>query len=198
MLALKEVKREDKEQEKEQELEATLVVEESVCEVEAERSDPVTMKRVVDLACKLMKVSNLRTLTPTLRTLVESVILPCVARPEPSIRNSALQSLGIATIWDKRLALQYHHLFVQVCEMDVEAIQVSALKCIFDCFLVHSLEPFVEQVAAEAAKQSDSDSDSDELEDFEDAAGELAFNFMSLPDLPLTYLQILKRLCSLD
>lgn len=72
-----------------------------------------------------------------------SQILTSVQNPEPAVRTLAIFGLGLTCVLDRGLARKYLPLFVHISQVDHVAIRVTALKCIFDCYLVFGIETFL-------------------------------------------------------
>lgn len=71
-------------------------------------------------------------LTKELDQLLTSLILPCVERVDPAVRNAAFEALGSLCTCDLELAQQRLLLFVQAVQMDHTVLQVTTAKVLFD------------------------------------------------------------------
>lgn len=61
-----------------------------------------------------------------------SLILPCVERIDPAVRNAAFEALGCLCTCDLELAQQRLLLFVQAVQMDHQILQITTAKVLFD------------------------------------------------------------------
>ena len=71
-------------------------------------------------------------LTKELDQLLTTLILPCVERVDPAVRNAAFEALGSLCTCDLELAQQRLLLFVQAVQMDHTVLQVTTAKILFD------------------------------------------------------------------
>jgi condensin complex subunit 3 len=71
-------------------------------------------------------------LTKELDQLLMSLILPCVERIDPAVRNAAFEALGCLCTCDLELAQQRLLLFVQAVQMDHQILQITTAKVLFD------------------------------------------------------------------
>lgn len=71
-------------------------------------------------------------LTKELDQLLTSLILPCVERIDPAVRNAAFEALGCLCTCDLELAKQRLLLFVQAVQMDHQLLQITTAKVLFD------------------------------------------------------------------
>lgn len=71
-------------------------------------------------------------LTKELDQLLASLILPCIERIDPAVRNAAFEALGCLCTCDLDLAKLHLVLFVQAVQMDHSVLQVTTAKVLFD------------------------------------------------------------------
>ena len=71
-------------------------------------------------------------MTKELDQLLNTLILPCVERVDPAVRNAAFEALGSLCTCDLELAQQRLLLFVQAVQMDHTVLQVTRAKVLFD------------------------------------------------------------------
>merc|ERR1740128_178700 len=109
-----------------------------------ERDDPMTLHKCLSIVCELLKNAPLMNpkLPKELNQLLETLILPCVERVDPTVRNAAFEALGLLCTWDLELAKQRLLLFVQAVQMDHTALQVTTAKILFDLVQLFGLPSF--------------------------------------------------------
>ncbi|KAA0192197.1 Condensin complex subunit 3 [Fasciolopsis buskii] len=83
-------------------------------------------------------------LPASLRSLLDSLILPSIQHGDPSVRNQAILALGMCCSMDLPLSLQYISLFYSAMRVDHAMISETALRCIIDCLLIFGFRPFHE------------------------------------------------------
>jgi len=85
-------------------------------------------------------------MTKELDQLLNTLILPCVERVDPAVRNAAFEALGSLCTCDLELAQQRLLLFVQAVQMDHTVLQVTTAKVLFDLVQLFGLP--VSKIAA--------------------------------------------------
>ncbi|CAH1247093.1 NCAPG [Branchiostoma lanceolatum] len=111
-------------------------------EVRTEKNDSVTLLRCLTIAAEMLQTLTLKGLSPTLRTLVDSLMLTGIQSQDPAVRNMAVRCLGLTAVLCKDTAVQYLPLFLQASQVDLDAIQVTALQIVFDLLLIFGLKAF--------------------------------------------------------
>ncbi|XP_065184105.1 condensin complex subunit 3-like [Sycon ciliatum] len=81
-------------------------------------------------------------LSPSLRALTDSLVLPCIQTPDPVIREAAVKCLGLCCLLSLDFARQHMLLFLQALEVDVEEVQKVALQVVFDLLHTYGLNSF--------------------------------------------------------
>lgn len=69
-----------------------------------ERNDPVTLCKCLSMLIQMIKFSNVRSLTPTLRSLKDNFLNQCLTSHDLLTQSLAIQALGQFCILDKELA----------------------------------------------------------------------------------------------
>lgn len=110
-----------------------------------ERDDPLTLLKCLSIVCELLKNSPMLKLTKELDQLLTSLILPCVERIDPAVRNAAFEALGCLCTCDLELAKQRLLLFVQAVQMDHQLLQITTAKVLFDLVQLFGLASFEDQ-----------------------------------------------------
>lgn len=134
-------------------------------EVRVEKNDPATVLKCLTIVSETLEVTELAKLTPVLQTLMEVLILPGVTSLEPAVRNAALRALGLCCLLSEDAAKANLLLFMQVVQIDQEAVKVTALKVIFDFLHLFGLETFEvnaindDETMADADKSPEFDED---------------------------------------
>ncbi|NWU91941.1 CND3 protein, partial [Upupa epops] len=112
-------------------------------ETHVEKSDPETMLKCLMMCYELLKIMPLsKEISPTIREIVLSLILPGITDVHPAVRNMAVLCLGSCALQSKEFAQQQLALLLQVSQIDNIKIKLSALKAIFDQLIVFGIEPF--------------------------------------------------------
>ncbi|KAG7157088.1 Condensin complex subunit 3-like, partial [Homarus americanus] len=118
-------------------------------EVQEERKDPATLSKCLKIVCHMIESPELTVMTPTLHSLHENLILLCLRSEDPTVRNQGVQALGLCCLLSKDLAHQHLILFMQlscISRIDVEQIQLTALRCVIDMLHLYGLEEFTQAV----------------------------------------------------
>ncbi|XP_035740285.1 condensin complex subunit 3-like [Vespa mandarinia] len=112
-------------------------------DIEEEKSDSETMIKCLTIMCAMMRVKSVKTLTPTLRCLV-NVALSSLDHPDDRVHILALEALGIFCILDKELARTNILTFLLQfsLEQEKQEIWIITLKALFDLLLYYGLEFF--------------------------------------------------------
>ncbi|XP_031571204.1 condensin complex subunit 3-like [Actinia tenebrosa] len=110
--------------------------------VREEKDDPVTLLKCLTIACQMLQITTRNGLNPTLMTLIETLIIPGVQNEDPKVRNAAIKSLGLCALLSCEFARKHLVLFLQVAQLDLEMVQVTALQVVFDLLLKFGLEAF--------------------------------------------------------
>ncbi|KAH8869569.1 Condensin complex subunit 3 [Schistosoma japonicum] len=85
---------------------------------------------------------TLWSLPASLRSLLDSLILPSMQHSDVAVRNQAILALGLCCTMDLPLTLQYIHVFYSAMRVDHLMICETALGCIIDCLLLYGFRPF--------------------------------------------------------
>ncbi|XP_068227080.1 condensin complex subunit 3 [Palaemon carinicauda] len=109
-----------------------------------ERTDPTTLSKCLMIVCHMFGNPDISTMTPTLYSLNENLILPCLRSEDPVVRNQGVKALGLLCLVSSDLAKQHLVLFLQISRIDVEQIQLTALHCLLDLLLLYGLDNFTE------------------------------------------------------
>ncbi|KAL7297267.1 hypothetical protein TKK_0009667 [Trichogramma kaykai] len=124
----------------------------NVCE---EKSDPETMVHCLTIMYSMMQSKTITSLSPTLRTLMDSIALPFMAIQHNNeyVIRLALKCVGLCSLIDKELAKKYFMLyFVYISESNSEEVWVAAAEVIFDLLLKYGFEHF--NIAAQEEEDS--------------------------------------------
>lgn len=136
-------------------------------EKRVERDDPETMLKSLTIASALLGLIKRKSLTPTLVTLRDELIFEGVKNEDPFIRKEAVMCLGLLSLLNKEFAMQHLILFLQVAQVDQELIQITAVKVIFDIFMMFGLQEFdVDTMNKE--ESSDKTQELDDMQEDED------------------------------
>ncbi|CAC5372304.1 YCG1 [Mytilus coruscus] len=109
-------------------------------EVKSEKTDVATLLKCQAIVAEMLEALPLKSLNPTLQTLIETLILPGIMNEDAGIRNMAVRSLGMCCLLNKDLVLVHLPLFMQASQIDVECVRVTALKVMIDLLHMHGTE----------------------------------------------------------
>lgn len=95
------------------------------------------------LALCLLQDSELKTLTPQLRSLCDTVILPNIGSINEDVRALAVRALSLTCILKLDLAQRYVHLLLQIIEKDQKEIVVEAFAGIISSIMAFSVNKLI-------------------------------------------------------
>ncbi|XP_041131709.1 condensin complex subunit 3-like [Polyodon spathula] len=128
-------------------------------EVRMEKNDPDTLLKCLTMCSELLKQMSIdKGIGPTMNGIMESLILPGIANAHPSVRNMAVECLGLCTLQNKELAKRHLVLLLQIAQLDDTKIRISALKAVLDQLLLNGMEIMKSK---SQSLQSDSDPQQD-------------------------------------
>ncbi|XP_071948625.1 condensin complex subunit 3-like [Antedon mediterranea] len=131
-------------------------------EIQTEKNDPHTLVKCLTVSSEMLQHLQMRTFNPTLRTLIDTLILPGIPHEHESVRDVAVRCLGLACQMNRDFARQHLLLFLQVYQVDQDEVKVTALKVIFDLLLTYGFETF--KISTESQLESSPESDEEEQE----------------------------------
>ncbi|NXV83391.1 CND3 protein, partial [Atlantisia rogersi] len=112
-------------------------------EMDVVKSDPETLLKCLTMCYELLKIMSLsKRIDPTVKEIIESLILPGITNIHPAVRSMAVLCLGCCALQDKEFASQQLALLLQVLQIDNAKVKLSALKAVFDQLLLFGIEPF--------------------------------------------------------
>ncbi|XP_037775127.1 condensin complex subunit 3-like [Penaeus monodon] len=112
--------------------------------IQEERTDPTTLSKCLIIVSHMIENPDIIVMNPTLYSLHENLVLPCLRSEDPSVRNQAVRALGLLCLISEELSCQHLILFMQIAKIDIEQIQHSALRCAIDLIHLYGLEKFTE------------------------------------------------------
>ena len=134
-----------------------------------EKNDPATLMKCLTIAYEMLQSPNINKIDSTVRTLIDDVINPCIQNPDPGVRNIGIKTLGVCCLLDLEVAQRYLVLFLQICQMDLEAIKISSACVIFDLLLRFGLEQFnIPEVKDIGKEGEDEEEDEDNTQNKKD------------------------------
>ncbi|KAJ8399327.1 hypothetical protein AAFF_G00413650 [Aldrovandia affinis] len=129
-------------------------------EVRVEKNDPETLLKCLTMCAELLKQMSIRKgVGPTMNGILESLILPGVASAHPAVRNMAVVCLGTCALHSKDLANRHLVLLLQIAQLDVPKIRVSALKAVIDQLHLNGFEVLRDAPPLPPAQDGDGDSE---------------------------------------
>ncbi|KFO70647.1 Condensin complex subunit 3 [Cuculus canorus] len=112
-------------------------------EMRVEKNDPETLLKCLMMCYELLKVLSLsKGIGPTIKEIIESLIVPGITSIHPAVRNMAVLCLGCCGLQNKEFARQQLALLLQVLQIDNVKVKLSALQAIFDQLMLFGIEPF--------------------------------------------------------
>ncbi|XP_054247530.1 condensin complex subunit 3 [Indicator indicator] len=112
-------------------------------EIRVEKNDPETLLKCLTMCYELLKIMSLsKGIDPTIKEMVDSLIIPAITSVHPAVRNMAVLCLGCSALQNKEFARKQLGLLLQVLQVDNMQVKLSALKAIFDQLLLFGIEPF--------------------------------------------------------
>ncbi|KAF6026933.1 NCAPG [Bugula neritina] len=133
------------------------------------RTDAATTLKCLTIFVELMTSGDMCTMTDTIRSYMEELVIPSIPHSCPAIRKQAIKALGLCALCDQEVARKFLPIFLQICQLDDEAIKVSAIESLFDIIMVHGLECFQEKDTKSGSAPDEPEkldnSDSDEVEE---------------------------------
>ncbi|XP_063609202.1 condensin complex subunit 3-like [Penaeus indicus] len=112
--------------------------------IQEERTDPTTLSKCLMIVSHMIENPDIIVMNPTLYSLHENLVLPCLRSEDPAVRNQAVRALGLLCLISEELSCQHLILFMQIARIDIEQIQHSALRCAIDLIHLYGLEKFTE------------------------------------------------------
>jgi len=150
---------------------STMMMEEMEEVPEGEKDDPTTLSKCLSIVCEMIESPDITSMTPTLHSQHENLILPCLRSQDPLVRNQGVKALGLLSLLSKELAHQHLLLFMQISRIDIDQIQVSALRCAIDILHLYGIEEF-SSAAGDMGDQAGLLADSALQEDHDQASEE--------------------------
>ncbi|XP_060687493.1 condensin complex subunit 3 [Hemiscyllium ocellatum] len=125
-------------------IEMIKAIEQPECkEVYIEKDDPETMLKCLIMCYELLKqMAITKGIGPTLNGIAEALILPSIANVNPAVRNMAVLCLGSSALHNKDFAIQHLPLLLQIAQLDMINVKISALRAVFDILQVFGIEAF--------------------------------------------------------
>ncbi|XP_039607492.1 condensin complex subunit 3 isoform X2 [Polypterus senegalus] len=128
--------------------------------VNIEKNDPETLLKCLTICSELLKQMSIdKGIGPTMNEIFNSLILPSIANAHPAVRNMAVICLGSCALQSKDLANRHLLLLLQIAQLDVAKIRISAIKAVLDQLLLNGLE------ALQGNTYSDEDSEKENIEE---------------------------------
>lgn len=82
--------------------------------IQEERTDPTTLSKCLMIVSHMIENPDIIVMNPTLYSLHENLVLPCLRSEDPAVRNQAVRSLGLLCLISEELSSQHLILFMQV------------------------------------------------------------------------------------
>jgi len=102
-------------------------------------NDPQTILKCLTVGTSMLSELLARGLNATLMTLKDELFIEGVKNEDPAIRNEAVRGLGLLCLMKKEFAAQHLVFFLQVVQIDQEFVKLTAVKVIFDLFLMYGM-----------------------------------------------------------
>ena len=91
-------------------------------------------------------------LNPTLRTLLDELVLPAIQNLQAPIRKSAVAAMGVCLLRNIELASHHLPLLFQIAHLDEIDVRVSALSMVYDLLMRFGLQAFVSNAGMNCIK----------------------------------------------
>lgn len=98
-----------------------------------------TTYRCLQLTVSLLQDSDLKNLSPKIRSLAIDLVLPNVGSEDENLRGISTRALGLICIKDLGLAKKYFEVFLMMIEKDSMKIMLEAFKSTINCIMTFSL-----------------------------------------------------------
>ncbi|XP_033122987.1 condensin complex subunit 3-like isoform X2 [Anneissia japonica] len=128
-------------------------------EIQTEKNDPQTLVKCLTIASEMLQHLQMRSFNPTLRTLIDTLVLPGILHEHELVRDVVVRCLGLACQMNRDFARQHLLLFLQVYQVDQNEVKVTALKVIFDLLLTYGFETFKISFVGQSESSTESDED---------------------------------------
>jgi condensin complex subunit 3 len=112
-----------------------------------------TWLQCLDMASGLLKTTQRSLSNGQVKGLETTLLLPAVMHREASVRDRGVLALGQYCLLDKEVATRYLMLFLQAARNDIEVIQHTAMKVLYDMLFAFNLAA-VETDATDDAEPS--------------------------------------------
>nr|CAB3264222.1 condensin complex subunit 3 [Phallusia mammillata] len=80
---------------------------------------------------------------PTILSLLDTLVIPCVLDAEPEVRKEAIITLGTSCLFSRELATQHFALMTQVAQADTYMVRVAAINAINDFIRFYGIKALV-------------------------------------------------------
>nr|XP_027211990.1 LOW QUALITY PROTEIN: condensin complex subunit 3-like [Penaeus vannamei] len=81
--------------------------------IQEERTDPTTLSKCLMIVSHMIENPDIIVMNPTLYSLHENLVLPCLRSEDPAVRNQAVRALGLLCLISEELSCQHLILFMQ-------------------------------------------------------------------------------------
>lgn len=108
----------------------------------AQEEDPElerTWLRCLDMASFLLKSTQKSMRNGEIEGLEATMLLPAIQHSDAIVRDRGVLALGQYCLLDKKVAQRYMILFLQAVRNDMDAIQLTAMKVLFDLLFAFDL-----------------------------------------------------------
>lgn len=106
--------------------------------------DPIEIDfHCLNIAICLLEDQSLKTLTPQIRSLCDSLIIPNISSVNEELRSMSVCALGLACILKLEMAQKYVPLFLEVIQRDKKEIVIEAFKAMINCIMAFSVKRLV-------------------------------------------------------
>eukprot|EP01083_Nonionella_stella_P065978 173343_1 len=109
-----------------------------------DKRDIAIWQRIIAIVSDLLRFTQKGLALPSIEMLLKATIRKAVTNLSPFIRAPALEALSLYCLLDTAAARTHLVLFMHVIHNDQEALQLIAMKAIFDQILVHDVHLFAE------------------------------------------------------
>ncbi|KAF2353585.1 Nuclear condensin complex subunit 3 C-terminal domain [Trinorchestia longiramus] len=151
-----------------------------------QEEDAPTLSHCLTIVCEMLRSPDINTLSPTLHSLHDNLLLPCLKNQwrcivfphehggagwmqyvmldiagllqDAVVREMSVRALSLFCIISKDLAHKHLPLLIQISQVDTEVVQVAAVQAVFDVLLLHGMLHLTDQPHQLSHASNDADS----------------------------------------
>lgn len=123
---------------------AESVQESNVAPGMAHEFDPIeSAMHCLKLASCLLKDTDIKSLTPQIRSLCDTLIITNISCVDEDVRQEAVMALNLVCILKLELAQRYIPLLLEIIQRDKKEIMMEAFKAVINCIMAFSINKLI-------------------------------------------------------